>query len=173
VPVTPFHFGVGMLGKGLVPRRVSLTAFLVSQFVIDLEVAYYMLLRHEYPFHRWAHTFLVGGAMGVLVGIGVVVGGRVLRAFGGRGWRVPDLREASGAPAVAGGLLGALTHPVLDGVMHDDIAPLRPFSMANPFHEAVSITLLHLGLVATALVGGVLLAFAARKLLQRARGASG
>jgi hypothetical protein len=45
--------------------------------------------------------------------------------------------------------------------------------MANPFDGLVSITLLHLGLVATALVGGVLLAFAVRKLLQRARGASG
>ena len=169
MPVTPLHFGVGMLGKGLFTRRVSLTAFVVSQIVIDVEVAYYMLVTHEWPFHRWAHTFLVGGLLGVLVGAGVVVGGRMLRALAGSRWQVPDLSEASWQPAIVGGLLGGLTHPVLDGVMHDGIAPLRPFSLANPFHQAVSMSVLHLGLVALAVVGGVLLVFVARGLIGEAK----
>jgi hypothetical protein len=64
VPVTPLHFGIGMLGKGLFPRRQSLTAFVVSQFAIDPEVAYFRLVMHEWLFHRWAHTFLGGAAIG-------------------------------------------------------------------------------------------------------------
>jgi hypothetical protein len=37
MPVTPLHLGVGLLGKGALPRSVSLTAFAVSQLVIDVE----------------------------------------------------------------------------------------------------------------------------------------
>ena len=47
MPFTPLHLGVGLLGKGLLPRRVSLTAFAASQVVIDVEVAYYLFVRHE------------------------------------------------------------------------------------------------------------------------------
>jgi len=169
MPVTPLHFGLGMLAKGVFPRRVSLTAFVASQVLIDVEVAYYMLVRHEYPFHRWAHTFVLGGLIGLVVGLGVVAAGRVLRAAAGSARQIPDVSETSWVPALAGGLLGGLTHPVLDGVMHEGIEPLRPFSASNPFHHAISVTVLHLGLVAMALIGGLLLAIATRRLLPQAR----
>ena len=164
MPVTPLYFGVGMIGKGLFARRLSLTSFIVSQVVIDLEVAYHMLVRHEWPFHRWVHTFVVGALIGVSVGAGVVVGGRMLRVVAGSRWQVPDLSEASWLPAIAGGLLGGLTHPVLDGVMHDDIAPLGPFSQANPSHNVIGGGTLHVGLAALTVVGVVLLRFVVRRL---------
>ena len=165
MPVTPLHFGVGMVGKGLFPSRVSLTAFVVSQFVVDMEVAYYMLVRHEWPFHRWAHTFVGGTALGVVAGVAVHFAATVLAAFLGSRWQVPDLREAAWAPASAGGVLGGLTHPLLDGVIHDGIAPLRPFSSANPLHGAVSMSVLRLALVALAAGGGLVLARVARGLV--------
>jgi hypothetical protein len=158
-----------MLAKGVLPRRVSLTAFVVSQVVIDVEVAYYMLVRHTYPFHRWAHTFVVGGLIGLVVGAGVVMAGGALRHVAGSAWEVPDLNEASWLPAIAGGLLGGLTHPVLDGVMHDGIKPLMPFSTSNPFHHAVSVSALHIVLVTAAIVGGLLLTRAACKLVSPSR----
>jgi hypothetical protein len=49
MPVTPLHLGVGLLGKGLLPRAVSLTAFAASQVAIDVEVAYYMLIARTWP----------------------------------------------------------------------------------------------------------------------------
>lgn len=45
MPVTTFHFGPGALLKALVPRWISLTAFVISQVVVDLESGYH-LLRH-------------------------------------------------------------------------------------------------------------------------------
>jgi hypothetical protein len=105
------HFGVGILLKGILPRRVSRASFVASQFVIDAEVADFMLVRRERPFHRWAHTFLVGG----IVGLAVVLVARVGRRLAGVRWQVPDLSKASWSPALIGGLLGGLTHPVVDG----------------------------------------------------------
>jgi membrane-bound metal-dependent hydrolase YbcI (DUF457 family) len=165
MPVPPFHFGVGFVAKGLFPRSVSVTAFIVSQFVIDCEVMYYMLIRPGWPHHRWAHTFLVGGAIGVLVGVAVhIVATRFVAACGTR-WQVPNLREAALRPAVIGGALGGLTHPILDGIMHDGIAPLRPFLNANPFKGLVSIPTLHGLLIATAVLGVAVLALNWRRVL--------
>lgn len=164
MPVTPLHLGVGLLGKGVLPRHVSLTAFAISQVVIDVEVAYYMFVAREWPFHRWAHTFVGGALLGVAVGILVWLAGTWLVGRAGSRWQVPDLREASFMPALLGGLLGGLSHPVLDGVMHDDIAPLRPFSAANPFRGVVSYSTLAACLLAMACVGAALVAARARRL---------
>lgn len=167
MPVTPLHLGVGLLGKGVLPRTVSLTAFAASQVVIDLEVAYYMLMARTWPYHRWGHTFLVGGALGLLVGLAVWLGGAWFVRRAGPRWQVPELHEAALLPAVVGGLLGGLTHPVLDGLMHEGIAPLRPFSTANPFQGVVPYPVLVGSLVAMACVGSVLLAVRLRRLPAR------
>jgi hypothetical protein len=168
MPVPPIHFGVGLLAKGLAPRWVSVTAFVVSTFVIDCEVLYYMFIRPGWPPHRWAHTFLVGGALGVSVGIAVhFIAPRLVAACGAR-WQVPNLNEAALIPAVVGGALGGLTHPFLDGIMHDGIAPLRPFSTANPFKGLVGIPTLHVILVATAVLGLAALALRWRRTLSQA-----
>ena len=164
MPVTPFHFGAGLLAKGLLPRHLSFLAFVVSQVVIDCETAYYLLLKHEWPFHRWAHTLLVGGAVGAAVGLVTSVAARFgLKLLGSR-WQVPDLSEAAVAPAVLGGLVGGLSHSLLDAVMHDDVHPLRPFSDANPLLTLLSLPLLHLALMAAAVAGVALLALKRERL---------
>jgi membrane-bound metal-dependent hydrolase YbcI (DUF457 family) len=172
MPVTPLHFGVGMLAKGLFPRRASLAAFVISQVVIDTEVAYYMLLRHEWPVHRWAHTVLGGLLIGLASAAGVVMGGWALLHLAGRRWAVPNLSEASWLPALVGGLLGGLTHPVLDGVMHEDVTPFRPFSDKNPFLNVIGVQTLHLALVVVAMLGAILLVLWASRLAHRVEAGS-
>jgi membrane-bound metal-dependent hydrolase YbcI (DUF457 family) len=157
VPVTPFHFGAGLLAKGIIPRQLSFLAFVVSQVLIDCETGYYLLVKREWPFHRWAHTLLVGSAVGLAAGFTTWIGARlVLRLFAGR-WRVPDLREAAIQPAILGGVVGGVSHSLLDAVMHDDVYPLLPFSKANPLLGLISLPLLHLGLIAAGIVGCALL----------------
>jgi hypothetical protein len=39
VPVTPFHFGPGILSKGLFPARFSAASFVLAQILIDVERA--------------------------------------------------------------------------------------------------------------------------------------
>ena len=65
--------------------------------------------------------------------------------------------EASRVGIVVGSMAGALSHPVLDGLMHQDIEPLQPWSASNPFRELISLQTLHLGCLAAGAVGLVLL----------------
>jgi hypothetical protein len=57
-------------------------AFVVSQVVIDCETAYFLFVAQEWPFHRWAHTFLVGTPIGCLAGLSVWASAVFLRGRG-------------------------------------------------------------------------------------------
>ena len=59
--------------------------------------------------------------------------------------------------AVLSGVFGGVFHSVLDGIMHEDMRPLRPFSDANPLYGLVSLRVLYLFCVITGLVGAALL----------------
>lgn len=162
MPLTPFHFGVGLLIKGAAPSRTSFLGFCASQVVIDLETAVH-ILRREWPVHRALHTFLVAVPAGALTGALVWFAGRLLRSRAGR------VETPSLMPALVGGILGGLTHPFLDGIMHGDIQPLWPFRPGNPFYQAIGTGALHVACVACAIVGGALLAAHARRPSPRGR----
>jgi len=123
MPFTPFHLGPGLLCKGGAPRHVSITAFAVSQVVVDLEPLYHHL-RGEIPLHGPLHTVLVGGAAGLAAGAAVWALGRR--------W-APTLhpllaRDIGRGAALMGGLIGGVSHALLDGLVHHDVHALRPFA---------------------------------------------
>jgi hypothetical protein len=64
VPFTPFHFGVGLGIKAAARPVFSWSAFVAAQVLIDCESLYY-LLQHEYPVHRFFHSFIGAAAMGL------------------------------------------------------------------------------------------------------------
>jgi hypothetical protein len=155
MPFTPFHLGPGLLVKSVVPRWFSFSAFAASQVVIDIESLYW-LRRGEWPVHRVLHTFVSGALVGVAVAAGVVVVGGSFadRRLSHR----PGLAvEAQVGPALAGGLAGGLSHSLLDGIMHADIRPFRPFTSANPLLGLLDVLDLHLFCLAAGVVGLVLL----------------
>jgi hypothetical protein len=156
LPFTPFHFGPGLLCKGLAPRWCSWTAFVASNVIIDCESLYY-LVRREYPVHRELHTF-VGATLVALVTIGLLL---AIRRILSRRWldaRGPTVRaELSTLGIAVGAMLGALSHPVLDGLMHRDIEPFAPWTAENPLRDVVELGALHLGCAVAGLVGAVLL----------------
>jgi hypothetical protein len=154
MPLTPLHFGVGLLGKGLAPASLSITAFMASQVVIDCESGYFLFIAHEWPVHRALHTFALATPLGLVVGAAVWA---VVRRTGlGDTW--PPLRQDCGLKqSLLGGLLGGVTHPFLDGIMHKDIRPLLPFSSANPFLGIVTRGQLHLLCVLSGIAGLALL----------------
>ena len=71
MPFTPFHFGPGLLIKGIAPRHVSVTAFVAANVAIDLE-SLYNLQRGAWPIHTHLHTFL-GAALTGLATVVVLV----------------------------------------------------------------------------------------------------
>jgi hypothetical protein len=155
MPATPFHFGPGLLVKAAAPRQFSVAAYSVAQVVIDLESGYH-LLRGDYPVHRQAHTFLMGGLIGLACGLVVSrIGAWILRPR-------DVIPEAIGAEfrmpiAVWSGIFGGIFHSVLDGIMHPDIRPFRPFTNANPLYGLVSVSTLYLFCTITGLIGAALL----------------
>ena len=155
MPATPFHFGPGLLVKAVAPRQFSMAAYSLSQVVIDIESGYYML-HHATPVHRQAHTFVVGGLIGLLCGLIVSrVGAWVARPRD----IVPEALAAEYRlpVAVLSGIFGGIFHSVLDGIMHADIRPFWPFTQANPLYGLVSVQVLYLFCVITGVVGAALL----------------
>jgi membrane-bound metal-dependent hydrolase YbcI (DUF457 family) len=121
MPFTPFHFGPsGFLG--LVLRRwIDLPVFLLANVVVDVEVLIFTSL----PIHRYAHTLLIGTAVGALWGVAAYP----LRNF------FKSIMEAFGLPYKTGflkmlisGVLGVWLHVLIDAVYHFDVRPFWPFS---------------------------------------------
>jgi len=155
MPATPFHFGPGLLVKAAAPRQFSMAAYSLSQIVIDIESGYY-LLQQATPVHRQAHTFALGGLIGLLCGLIVSkVGAWIARPRD----VIPEALAAEyRLPiAVMSGIFGGIFHSVLDGIMHADIRPFRPFTDANPLYELVSVQILYLFCIVTGVVGAALL----------------
>jgi hypothetical protein len=159
VPFTPYHFGPGLLGKGLAARWFSWTAFVASNVVIDCESFYYLEQR-AYPVHRQLHTFVGAALIGVATACVLLGVRRVVPKL--RAWlhALPPTARAEGSPLgiVVGAMAGALSHPVLDGIMHGDIEPFQPWTAANPLHGLLAVDVLQFGCVLAGVVGAVLVA---------------
>jgi membrane-bound metal-dependent hydrolase YbcI (DUF457 family) len=61
--------------------------------------------------------------------------------------------EISILGVLLGGLVGGLSHPLLDGVMHPDVRPFMPWSDYNPFLGLIGLPPLHLACIASAVLG--------------------
>ena len=154
MPVTPFHFGPALLVKGLTPRWFSFTTFVASQVVIDVETLFW-LVRGQWPVHRVLHTFVGGALVGTAVAVAVNFLARRLarRKSGANASLWTEFRLG---PALVGGLVGGLSHSLLDGIMHWDIQPFRPLTTENPLLGLLSLPYLHLLCVTTGLLGLVI-----------------
>jgi hypothetical protein len=149
MPITPFHFGPGLLLKSLLPR-MSFCAFAGVNVLIDLESGW-NLYRGRFPVHAFFHT-LVGASLVIVPGTALTVGGlHLLRRWFRAGinirWR----------DCLFGAALGAWSHVALDAIMHSDAKPLAPWRDGNPLLGAVSMRNLHYGCLVAALLGIVLL----------------
>lgn len=161
MPFTPFHFGPGLLIKGIIPKRFSWTAFVSTQILIDCETLY-NIVYHRYPLHRGLHSFL--GATLAGAGTAAILSATVM-VFRNAKVRKPWLKSELSTTAIwIGGIAGGASHPLLDGIMHKDVRPFMPWSELNPLLGAIDPGILHLGCVAAGLVGaGLVLMRAYRK----------
>ena len=140
MPITPFHFGPGAALHALAPKKVSFLAFCAANVLIDVEPLYFMVT-HQYPLHRFFHTY-IGASLILVATLALFVSARWLASVL---W-VPNLlkwKELALVPVVIGAAAGAYSHIVLDSLMHSDITPFAPFSDANPLLRAVSLSTLH------------------------------
>jgi hypothetical protein len=150
--------GAGMAFKAAGRRHFSLLAFGFAQVAIDVEPALAMAL--GWPvLHGWTHTYLGATAIGVVVALACrPLCTPILRRFNQelRFHHQQRFEAAESVPwhaALLGALAGTWSHVALDSLMHADMRPLAPFANGNALLEAVTLTQLHLGVVAAGVIG--------------------
>lgn len=136
MPITPIHFGVGILAKSAAEKRFSLSMFALANIAIDIEPITWYLLTGD-PVHGFLHTML--GA--TLLALACAHWGRSWCEMLLRLWNVQlSARQATWldvVPSISTGsafvsaLVGAWSHVVLDSFMHADVRPCWPLSDAN------------------------------------------
>ena len=148
MPITPFHFGPGVLLKASAPGHFSWTLFVLANVLIDTEPVLLFLLTGA-PDHPWLHTPL--GAL--LVALVAATLGRPVCAAWLRWWNrqlSPGQARWLGCgsridarAAWLSALLGSATHLALDMLMHADVRPGWPLLDGNPMFGAVGLEMLH------------------------------
>lgn len=158
MPFTPFHFGPAVALKAIIPRYFSLTVFVVSQILIDLEPLYFIIIDNP-PLHRFFHTYLGAGAMFIVVLIiGKPLGQLWLRLWNHSIAPGPHSRLychdsiTYKASAIAA-FIGVFSHVFLDSIMHADVHPLSPWTEHNAMLGTVNLLALHFILIALGTVG--------------------
>lgn len=143
MPFTPFHFGPGALVHSAAPKHVSFLAFCAANVLVDVESLYFMLT-HQWPIHRFLHTYV-----GATVAAAIVVGAFAV---------VRKLTPRLSIRAVAlGAIIGTYSHVLLDSLMHADMEPFAPFSDGNPLLGAVFLNTLYGFCLVAGVVGGVVI----------------
>jgi hypothetical protein len=150
VPITPFHFGPGVLVSAASRSKVSFIAFAATNVLIDVESLYNMVTGQP-RIHTFFHTYL-GATLAAALIVVLFLPVRWL-ALKLPPWPVLARRRLSVMAVVLGSLVGAWSHVLFDSVMHGDITPLAPFSDVNALHRIVPLGALHLFCVGAGIVG--------------------
>lgn len=157
MPFTPFHFGPGLLIKGMIPARFSLSTYALANVAMDVEPLYH-ILRDDALLHGATHTLIGAG----LIGIATALWGRLAIR---RAWRLYEhwsanagaSFEITAAQAWTGALLGTFSHVLMDAVMHTDMRPFLPLTDANPWLHVSWTEHVYLGCVLAGMVGMLLI----------------
>lgn len=143
MPITPLHFGPGMLIRAGLTRAFSLRIFCFAQVVTDLEVIANLLLG-RYPIHNWFHTYIgaiASAAIGIILGRPICswASQKILPLIPEPQIKTDLARPIGLAAAATGALVGTYSHVFFDSIMHPDIRPFSPFSLTNSLLGIVSV----------------------------------
>lgn len=162
MPITPFHFGPGILIKSFRTRTFSWSMFVLANVAIDVEPVLWFLFTGD-PVHDVLHTYL--GAFFLALAC----------AYWGKHWCESFLRwwnsslserqfewmgvdeHISQKSAYVSAITSTVSHVFLDSFMHVDVRPYWPFTSANTFQGLLPIEFLHILCIGTGLWGLLLL----------------
>ena len=129
MPSLPNHFGPSGLLALVFRRFVDIPVFLTVNIAIDLEVVVIALIRFPgYP-PRYAHTLLVGSAIGIVWALLMAPLRPAFRPL----MRALRLPCAGGlGRMVVSGVLGAWVHVLIDGLYRSGAGLFWPLPWKNP-----------------------------------------
>lgn len=132
MPFTPFHFGPGILIKGLIPKQFSLSVFALANIAMDVEPLYH-LLRGDPQLHGASHTLLGAACIGAATAlIAPKAIARTWQCYQKLHVDADSYVQLTRQQVWMGALLGTGSHLLLDSTMHYDMHMLLPFSDINP-----------------------------------------
>ncbi len=146
MPFTPFHLGPA-LAIGLPLRKwLHLPTLLVASVTADIEPLLVISLGLDYPLHGYLHTLLAAIPHGVLIGYAMSLLERPLSPL----YESLLLEDgiAGKSPFILAGVMGTVSHVVLDSPLYEDIRPFYPmgenplYDPSLPIYELCTLTLL-------------------------------
>lgn len=148
MPFTPLHMGPGIALKAVMRSRFSLMVFGWSQIVMDVQPLVVMLT-NKGELHRFTHTYIGATLLALLSG----ATGKHLGELGLRIVREPRYLPISWKVSFVSAFIGTYSHVLLDSVMHSDIEPFWPLKLTNHLYGFISIDVLHIFCLVTAIAG--------------------
>lgn len=162
MPLTPFHFGPGVLIKSVSPKYFSLSAFIVTQIIIDFEVLWNAYWGHP-RLHTLLHSYL-GSVLAMGLGAVFIFGFiYIANKFFYKKYSYNIRAHFIGL------IIGAWSHVFLDSMMHGDLFPFYPLSESQPLLGRVSLFDLHAFCVLSFFIGGLIYASYKLFIFQRNR----
>ena len=148
MPLTPLHLGPALLLAYPLVRRLDVPTLLLASVAVDVRVWLVILGPLDGRVHGPLHTVL--GATAFAVALAGVVYALRPRLPTPERWGLAPRRN--GRRAVAGALVGAYSHVLLDAVVHEDMRPFYPVE-SNPLLGVAAETAVDAICVATGVVG--------------------
>jgi len=134
VPLTPFHFGPGILFGLLLVRYVDFPTFVVGSVVVDWRAALVYVGFWPGPRHGWMHTYLGSLSFSLLVVAAMVA---VRPRIDGAVERAGIRQQVSTAKIAAGAFLAVVVHVTIDAFHHPTMRPFLPLE-GNPLYGLFS-----------------------------------
>lgn len=134
MPFTPYHFGPsGFIGLAL-RKWIDIPVFVLANVIVDLEVLVIRLFGAGWPIHRYAHTLLLGTAVGIIWAVAAYplrnLFKRLMQTL-----RIPY--QPKFWKMLISGILGVWLHVVLDAIYHRDVRLFWP-DKARPLYRLIT-----------------------------------
>lgn len=143
--------GPGILLKAFLQGSFSLMIFGWSQIVMDIQPLI-VLLTGQGHLHGFTHTYIGASLLAVVS----VLSGKHLAEWWLKRMRLAQFLPIGWGVACVSAAIGTYSHVALDSIMHSDIEPFAPISLANGLLGVISIEALHWVCIGSGLVGAVL-----------------
>ncbi len=128
MPFTPYHFGpAGLIGLPFY-KRFDLPLFILANVAVDVEVLVDMIFFPGLPVHKFFHTLIGASLAGVILAFAAFPFRRFFKWFMG----IFKLNyQPTLGKMIAGGVLGAIFHVVLDAFCWYDVGIFWPWQRYN------------------------------------------
>ncbi len=134
MPYTPYHFGPSGFISLALRRWLDVPVFVLANVIVDLEVLIITHFRLGYPIHRYAHTLLLGTAVGIIWAIAAYLLRNLFKhlmqtlhiPYQPKFWKM-----------LISGVLGVWLHVVLDAIYHRDIRLFWP-AKVRPLYRLIT-----------------------------------